>query len=228
MNIGIVTTWFERGASYVSRIYMELLEKEGHNIYIFARGGENIPSAISEKWKGKNVTRSNRYIDSTIDKGKIYKWIKKNKIEAILFNEQRDFRILISLKRDFPNVKLGAYVDYYTEGMIAWFDLYDFLICNTKRHMQAMNNHPQKFFVRWGTDIKLYQPANIEHDEITFFHSVGMSLRKGTDILINAFINGKIYKSAKLVIHTQIPIEKNCCFTKEKLRKYNIEVIEKS
>ena len=228
MNIGIVTVWFERGAAYVSRIYKELLESEGHKVFIFARGGEVNSSSISEDWCGENVTRSTKYVDTTIQKRKFYKWIKVNGIEAILFNEQQDFRILPLVKEKFPDVKLGAYVDYYTEYSLKWFDMYDFLICNTKRHMQAMQAHPQKYYVRWGTNIKVYRPSTEEHERVTFFHSVGMSYRKGTEVLINAFINGKLYNESALVIHTQIPIEKNCQYTKEQLKEYNIEVIEKT
>ncbi len=228
MNIGIVTTWFERGAAYVSKNYMELLEKGGNCVYIFARGGENIPTTLTNKWMGNNVTRSTRYTDSQIEKVKFKKWIRKNKIEAILFNEQQDFRVLLWLKKDFPSIKTAAYVDYYTERTIHWFELYDFLICNTNRHMQAMASHPQKFYIKWGTNIDLYKPQNLKHKELTFFHSVGMSLRKGTDILIDAFIDGEVYKHAKLIIHTQIPIEKNCCYTKHELKKYNVKIIEKT
>ncbi len=79
-----------------------------------------------------------------------------------------------------------------------------------------------------GTDINIYKPKNIKHNKLTFFHSVGMSLRKGTDILIDAFIDGKIYEHSELVIHTQIPIENNCCYTKEELKRYNIKIIEKT
>lgn len=228
MNIGIVTTWFERGAAYVSKIYMNLLENEGHSVYIFARGGDASLASISKEWSGNNVTRSNKYIDTTIEKKKFYGWIKKNNIEALLFNEQQDFRILIDVKRKFPNLKLGAYVDYYTEYTLRWFDLYDFLICNTKRHMQAMSGHPQKYYVRWGTDVNVFKPIPEEHKEIVFFHSVGQSYRKGTDVLINAFIDGEVYRRSKLLVHTQIPIEKNCTFTKDELSKYNVEVVEKT
>ncbi len=149
MNIGIVTTCFERGAAYVSKTYMHLLEKGGNSVYIFARGGENIPSTISDNWNENNVTRSKRYIDSKIEKTKFKKWIKSNRIEVILFNEQRDFQVFIWLKKDFPNIKIAAYIDYYTEQTIPWFELYDFLICNTNRHIQAMASHPQKFYIRW-------------------------------------------------------------------------------
>ena len=54
MNIGIVTTWLERGASYVSRQYYEVLSKF-HNVYIYARGGEkyemNNPDSLLNKIK---------------------------------------------------------------------------------------------------------------------------------------------------------------------------------
>lgn len=46
MNIGIVTTWFERGAAYVSRVYLEMLQKEDHNVFVFARGGKIPPADI--------------------------------------------------------------------------------------------------------------------------------------------------------------------------------------
>lgn len=228
MVIGIVTTWFERGAAYVSRIYKELLQKEGHTVFIFARGGENIPDAMGEQWDGKEVTRSNRYIDTTIDIRLFKKWIKNYHIEALLFNEQQDFRILAWLKKNHPQIKLAAYVDYYTEYTIPWFGIYDLLICNTHRHMQAMKNHPQKYYIRWGTDTNVFQPRDEKHDVITFFHSAGVAVRKGTDLLVDAYIHGKLYEKAKLVIHTQKPIELCCQYKKEELGKYNIEVIEKT
>ena len=37
MHIGIVTTWFERGAAYVSRQYRDALAGQ-HTVFIFARG----------------------------------------------------------------------------------------------------------------------------------------------------------------------------------------------
>lgn len=113
MNIGIVTTWFERGAAYVSKIYLEALQKEGHNVYIYARGGESHPSQKDAKWNGSNVTRENTYINSKISKSKFFNWISNNKLDAIIFNEQREYGILYKTKVRFPQIKLGAYVDYY-------------------------------------------------------------------------------------------------------------------
>ena len=227
MNIGIVTTWFERGAAYVSRVYLEMLQKEDHNVFVFARGGK-IPPADIDKWNETYVTRDTTYQNTQINKKEFFKWINQNHIEAILFNEQQDFRIVGETKKKFPNVKLAAYVDYYTERTKDWFELYDFVICNTYRHMQAMKKHPQKFYLQWGTDINLYKPTNEVHDQVTFFHSVGMSTRKGTDILLDAFINGECYKQSKLIIHTQIPIERFTKYDRVFLQNNNVEIIEKT
>ena len=40
-KIGIVTTWFERGAAYVSKQFKEVWEKD-NEVYIYARGGEDL------------------------------------------------------------------------------------------------------------------------------------------------------------------------------------------
>lgn len=228
LRIGIVTTWLERGAAYVSYTYMKLLQKEGHTVFIYARGGESHESRNNPEWNADNVTRSDRYRNTKIPTGHFFKWIKDNGIEALLFNEQREYSILPKTKRQFPNVKLGAYVDYYTEDTIKYYDLFDFLICNTKRHMQAMEKHKQKYYIEWGTDIDLYRPQYIQHDSLTFFHSAGMSQRKGTDILVNAFIHGKLYINSSLIIHTQVPIEKLCNYTEKELEQYGISIIQKT
>lgn len=231
MRIGIVTTWFERGAAYVSRIYMNLLIKEGHEVYIFARGGERHESQNAKEWNDINVTRSTKYTSTKIEIHKFKKWLQINQIEAVLFNEQQDFTILAWMKKNFSEIKIGAYVDYYTENTLPFFRIYDFLICNTHRHMQAMEKHPQKFYVEWGTDISKYKPlkSNEEnHDKIRFFHSAGMSERKGTDILVKTYINSNIKSQSELIIHTQLPCEKICGYTKTQLEENGITVIEKT
>lgn len=228
-NIGIVTTWFERGAAYVSKIYMQLLQKQGYSVYIFARGGES-QAKKDPNWDLPNVTWSkNKKNTFKISRKEILSWIDKNHITKILFNEQQDFRILAELKSKRPNIVLGAYVDYYTEKTLPLFNIYDFLICNTHRHMQAMNFHKNAKYMKWGTDISLYNTdKNVKNKDVTFFHSVGMSPRKGTDVLIDAFIEGELYKKSKLIVHTQIPIENVCSYTNNELSKYNIQIIQKT
>jgi 1,2-diacylglycerol 3-alpha-glucosyltransferase len=85
MNIGIVTTWFERGAAYVSRAYYETLSKQC-NVFIYARGGESFGTG-DPNWDIPNIKWTT--LNSVkIDKNDFIKWIDHNQIKLILFNEQ--------------------------------------------------------------------------------------------------------------------------------------------
>lgn len=236
MKIGIVTTWFERGAAYVSRQFMDVLQKTDE-VYIYARGGEKY-ARDDQRWNLPNVhwgvwSVSHRYfLNSTyIDKKDFEKWLKENGIELVLFNEQQWFPPVLWCKD--LGVKAVAYVDYYTEITIPFFDAYDALICNTKRHAFAFRKHKNCKYIKWGTDITLYQPQNKVHDKLTFFHSAGMApVRKGTDLLIEAFYRCPDRKKAKLLIHTQRPL----CDTipdvsrmiEELLAEGSLEIVEKT
>lgn len=230
MRIGIVTTWFERGAAYVSRAYMDNLRSEGHEVYIYARGGERRKTE-DPKWNGDYVTWGYSLIGSNINDRHFFKWIESNRLDAILFNEQTIYRTVALTKKKFPDVKLAAYIDYYTETSLPYFNIYDFVICNTKRHLQALDRHPQAYYLKWGTDVELFSNESFErgnHEKVVFFHSAGMSVRKGTDVLVDAFIDGKLYEKSELIIHTQIPVERICRYSKEELLKFGIQVIEKT
>lgn len=226
MNIGFVSTWFERGASYVTRSYIDLL-KPKHNIFVYARGGE-IRKNEGGEWDKSYVTWGLNLRNDYINYRHFKKWIKSNDIDIVFFNEQKNTAILYKIKRDFPNLKLGSYIDYYKEDTVSDFNIYDFLICNTKRHYSVFKNHIQAYYVPWGTDVELFNVKERSNPELVFYHSAGMSVRKGTEFVIDAFIKGKIYKHAKLILHSQISIEKNFNYKKDYLEQYNIEVIEET
>lgn len=226
MNIGFVSTWFERGAAYVTKAYIDAL-KENNEVFVYARGGEQ--EGINDpKWDLPFVTWGLRLYGTHINFKHFSKWIKSNNIECIFFNEQHEFEIVHKVKKHFPKLKIGSYIDYYKENTVAEFKIYDFLICNTKRHYSVFKWHPQCYYVPWGTDVNLFKPYEKEEEELTFFHSAGMSLRKGTKLLIEAFICGELYKSSKLLIHSQLDLEKTFNYTTEYLKKHNIEIIQKT
>lgn len=225
MKIGFISTWFERGAAYVTKSYMNLLGD--HDLLVYARGGEDY--AIGDpNWDWANVTWGLRLSGTKINFKHFKDWIQKNNIETLFFNEQKDISIVIQIKKEMPHLKIGTYVDYYKEDTIKDFNNYDFLICNTKRHYSVFKHHPQCYYIPWGTDIDVFKFNNRKNDLLTFFHSVGMSKRKGTNQVVDAFIQGGIYTKAKLLIHSQIDIEKNFGYKIEYLEKHNIEVIEKT
>jgi len=210
MRIGIVTTWFERGAAYVSKQYEQLLEEE-NEVFIYARGGEEY--AIDDpKWDSSNVWWGKRYpmpSATYVDESDFKKWLEEKQIECVLFNEQSWYQPILLCKK--IGIKTGAYIDYYTEASLELFGLYDFLICNTQRHYAAFSWHKQCYYVPWGTDIETFSPVNNNQkdDKLVFFHSAGMNpFRKGTDFLLKAFyeLRNK-HEEIKLIIHTQKDIE---------------------
>ena len=210
MKIGIVTTWFERGAAYVSRQFMDVLQKTDE-VYIYARGGEKY--AIGDpKWDLDNVHWGKKCLGrrgvlggTYIDRKDFEQWLKQYEIEVVLFNEQQWFQPMLWCKE--LGVKSLAYVDYYNEKTLPLFDVYDGLICNTKRHAFAFRNHPHVNYIKWGTDIHLYKPSTENHDKLTFFHSAGMApVRKGTDILLKSFYQVRNRKNSLLLLHTQVDL----------------------
>lgn len=213
MNIGIVTTWFERGAAYVSKQYKEVLEAAGHTVYIYARGGET-EAVTSSGWGGERVTwaaQSYLPIITYIDEADFKKWLLCNKLDVVFFNEQRWLSPVILCKE--LNIKTGLYVDYYTEETLRSYGIFDFLICNTRRHHSAFSWHPQAIYIPWGTDVDIFNTASrrIKSDDVRFFTSAGMNpYRKGTDILINAFSlalrERAISDRAVLVVHSQVSL----------------------
>lgn len=206
MNIGLATPWFERGAGNVSMQYISSL-KDGNSVFVYARGGAHFEKN-EKKWRDGSVTfglRLPSYSRDHIHPPHFKSWIQKYGIEAIFFNEQISLDIILWMKESMPNIKLGAYIDYYTEETVPLFALYDFLICNTKRHFSAFDWHPQAYYVPWGTDSKLfsYQGGTAGKNAPVFFHSAGLNpFRKGTDIAVKAFsmLNNK---DSRFVIHSQ-------------------------
>ena len=219
MNIGIVTTWFERGAAYVSKAYTAALQQQGHNVFIFARGGEYAQG--DPAWDLPNVTWAERYAPM----GRISRfdglyinmiqfdlWLRNRDIDVIIFNEEHSFDTVRRVRK--LGYTAGAYIDYYKKETVEHFREYDFLLCNTKRHYGVFQNFPGCLFIPWGTDINLFKPTNREYivgtnHDVVFFHSAGfggVNNRKGTDLVIKAF--QRVKGNVKLILHSQVPLSK--------------------
>ena len=231
MNIGIVTTWEERGASYVSKQYYDALSTR-FNVKVFARGGRNKSSGsvLFDENKCYRSRASTRIYSTYINKHEFLSWIKRNSIEVVFFNEQNWWPPVAWCKE--KGIYAGTYVDYYKENTIPFFDLFDFLICNTQRHYSAFSWHPHACYIPWGTDVEVYRPQSKEGSKQTvFFHSCGQApSRKGTDLVINAY-TGIASNNIKLIIHSQRDLGDFISTTlgvKKKDLKKNIELIEES
>lgn len=188
-NIGIVTTWFSAGAGYVSKAYREILSNE-HNVFIYARGGKQMKGDID--WDDKKVYWAPKHY-SGVRTNDLIRWAKRNKIDILFFNEQRYWKPVVAAKK--AGYCIGAYVDYYTQITVPAFELYDFLICNTKRHFSVFNWHKNAHYIPWGTNIEKFKPVpNINDRVTTFLISAGWQGkddgdRRGTLLAIKAFKN---------------------------------------
>jgi len=207
MNIGIVTTWFERGAAYVSRQYSDVLSKD-FNIFIYARGGEEYAKKDS-LWDRQNVwwgKKSNLPTSTAIDLRDFRRWLQHKDIKVVVFNEQRWWLPVIKCKRWKLNTV--AYVDFYSSRSMPLFNLYDALLCNTRRHYEAFKWHPSANYIPWGTDINMFSPKQgglATSNLVTFFHSCGYDpLRKNTAMVIRCF--SKLSVPARLIVHSQVDI----------------------
>lgn len=209
LRIGIVTVWFDRGAGMVSKAYRQAFQAGGHEVFIYARGGEIHPTS-DPAWAGPDVTwqPQRKGWDSTaISIGKMSAWVVENSIDVVLFNEQHFWPSVVAIRRRFPDLVLGSYVDYYTADTVKQFAMFDFLFCNTRRHHKVFSWHPSAFYIPWGTDVDTFAPRDSERSNstLTFLHSAGMNLeRKGTRILVEAFL--MLEAEAKLILHVQQPI----------------------
>jgi glycosyltransferase involved in cell wall biosynthesis len=215
VNIGIVTTWLERGAAYVSRQYRDVL-KTKHKVFIYARGGESYAKG-NPYWEDDHVTWDKQSLfrsKQTIQLDDFQAWLKRNRIDVVFFNEQHQWEPVLLC--NMMNIKTGCYVDYYTKETVPFFQCYDFLICNTRRHYSVFDWHTQSYFIPWGTDINVFKPMTLSPVTpgfVTFFHSGGMSPeRKGTDLVLQAF--SRLKGKKRIIIHVQRNL--NRCFPKLK------------
>ena len=210
-RVGIVTTWFDRGASYISRAYRDSLLELGYEVFIYARGGEKISKGDSH-WDVGNVYWAKRLPVTQIDNDEFFSWYEKNSIDLVIFNEQQDWGVIDFCKS--KNILTSAYIDYYKKDSVSLFDKYDALICNTQRHYSVFKDHNNCHFIQWGTNPNIFtkkeKPDHLK-DNFVFFHNAGMwgvNGRKGTRELIDAFSRVlNRHTHTKLFIHSQISVQ---------------------
>lgn len=221
MNIGIVTTWFERGAAYVSRQYRDVLEGS-HRVFIYSRGGE-LEAKGDSAWDKEFVTWGKPPLvdePSAVDLKDFSSWLTRCNIECVFFNEQRSWEaVILCARRKILN---GAYVVHYREDTIPFFDCHDFLICNSRHHQEIFQNHARSIFIPWGTDMGRFRPGNsglVTPGRVTVFHSGGMNPhRKGTDLVIEAFA-GLEPDTSHLVLHGQLDFDRYLPVAAERLKQ---------
>jgi len=193
MKIGIVTSWWNgAGAGEVSLNFSKVLLSSGNSVHVYARNefalGKTLPIPFEHpNFSVTPAARSNSPLVKSLNIRHFFKFIARNEIDSVIFNEQVDLTPVIELKK--LGIRCIAYVDYYREDTVNSFEIYDALICNTLRHFNVFKWHPNAWFLPWGIDPSLYKNtlAKASNNEFPFFHSCSYDpRRKGTDILLQS------------------------------------------
>jgi 1,2-diacylglycerol 3-alpha-glucosyltransferase len=211
MRIGIVTNWGPCGAGVVSKQYFDTLS-DLNDVFVYARDGVN--RAWSKSWLDSSVTPGKPHYSLTgIQWSDFKNWIKRCDIDTLIFNEQRYWSIINRAKK--YGLKVGGYVDYYTQETVPLFACYDFLLCNTKRHLSVFEWHPGAIFIPWGVGKPFrpprQSPSRDATEPVVFLISAGWNGRmaasqpwmdrRGVGVALRAF--QKVQGNCRLVVLSQ-------------------------
>ena len=193
MKIGIVTTWWNgAGASEVSLAFSKILLSQGNDVHVYARNESAVGTTLPLEFEHPafsitNGAPSNSPLIKSLNVRHFISFVKDRKLDVLIFNEQVDLTPVIESKK--LGIRCIAYVDYYREDTVRTFEIYDALICNTKRHFEVFKWHKNVWFFPWGVDPSIYEnilPTSTDN-EFPFFHSCSYDpKRKGTDILLQS------------------------------------------
>lgn len=212
MRVGIVTTWADCGAGQVSLAYAQELTALGCEVAIYSRG----QYLRDQRWCVSDQRPWSLELDSClqgltrVQPGQFARWLRRFRPDWLIFNEQRSWQPVIQARE--LGVRCAAYIDYYRADTVELFQLYDLLLCHTRRHYDAFWMDTRARYIPWGVDLKRFCPGkrqiNSRHASapLVVVHSAGMggpSDRKGTDLALQAF--HATTGQAQFLLHTQLP-----------------------
>jgi 1,2-diacylglycerol 3-alpha-glucosyltransferase len=207
LNIGFISIWFERGQSYVTKMIRDAVSGR-HETFVFARTGGVYEKPMVEttgQWAVPNLTVWPHY---EIPGDVIDRWIKDNRLDVVVFNEEYDWKLVKAVKQ--AGVKALTYLDYYKDDWRMNMGLYDAVLCSTKRTYQLVKDACHAHYIGWGVDTDLFRPP-VKEPEYTFFHNagwLGINYRKMTPATIAAFdAVSKVKPDLSLFVHSQTGLD---------------------
>jgi glycosyltransferase involved in cell wall biosynthesis len=158
-------------------------------------------------WQVPNLTI---YEGHAISQEFLRRWIEKNELDMVVFNEEYDWDLVRSCKR--TGVKVITYLDYYEKSWDAFMGLYDAVLCSTKRTFDLVKKHGNAHYIGWSIDTDLFKPHGNGQSKYTFFHNagwLGTNYRKMTPAVIVAFeAISRHMPGVSLLVHAQCGVEK--------------------
>lgn len=208
LRLGFVSIWFERGQAYVTRTLRDALAKD-HEVFLFARTGGVHGKPMLETSGDWHVPNMTTFPEYKIPANVLREWIRENQLDAVIFNEEYDWSLVEACRQE--GIATLTYLDYYKNEWREKLNLYDGVLCSTRRTFNMVKYAGQAYFIGWGIDTELFQPAPAKK-KFTFFHNagwLGINYRKMTPAAILAFdAVAKIFPEITLFVHAQCELEK--------------------
>ncbi len=212
MRVGIVSYWFNRGQAVVSRRIRAALDAAGFETFVLARPTKERfvrPGFIdtSGPWAQRHVTAASRF---DIPEHDYLEWVAANRIEAVLCDQNLQFRELATLRRQGVRT-IGRFVweafrpEDVAAASEAFETIYSLTSCEQRRYAEFGIQSP---LVRWAPPADLIAGGQPPRDdgEVRFFYPGGyLSDRKPTAETIAAFRQVRDPR-ARLILKMQDPV----------------------
>ena len=222
-RVGFLSYWgFGKGIAYDTLCFSKMLISD-YDIYILKQGDNE----DGEEFKkvDVNIQICDKY---TIESDVFRKWVKDNKLDAVVFNEYNQW-----LKDPVSLVKIAKEEGAKTYGFLIWeklshislFDDYDKIIAPTVSYERYLRKNKIRNFVYIPMSVDLEEFPKKESklgDKFVFFHPGGWGgykNRKCTQEVISAFMRLN-RQDTELIITAQKKME----YDKSKLPS-NIKII---
>ncbi|HHX43187.1 MAG TPA: glycosyltransferase [Chloroflexi bacterium] len=209
LRVGFVSIWFERGQAYVTKMLRDALAQD-HETFVFARTGGVYGRSMLETAGFWHVPNLHTFPDYEIPCDVLVRWIHENRLDAVVFNEEYDWNLVVAAKS--TGVRVLTYLDYYRDEWTPLMRLYDGVLCSTLRTYNLVRSHCQAFYIGWAVDTALFAPADPRAATHTFFHNagwLGIGYRKMTPAVITAFdMVSKDLPEVTLLVHAQVGTDK--------------------
>jgi glycosyltransferase involved in cell wall biosynthesis len=210
-RIGFLSYWgLPRGLSYVTLCYAKMI-KDDYDVYIL----KQFSNPISKEFDIKNINIT-EYPDYLVKRDFFVKWVKENKLDAVVFNEYKQWN------KD-PNELIQACkeIGVKTYGVLAFEKFkpeqameYDRVLARSVSAERLMRKHKIRHFtyVPYSIDLDEFDEHKVaEHKKFRFFHPGGMGgvgNRKNTYVVIEAF-EMLDPENTELIITSQKPLQFN-------------------
>jgi glycosyltransferase involved in cell wall biosynthesis len=207
IKIGIITTWYNRGLSYLSRFLAKCLQ-EKYDAYIFAYD-KYIIDPQDEFFKKTTFCKEKNFED-------IKKWIDEENINVVFTPEKLiDSDILHWCKqRNVPTILIPIF-ETIKKDKVRHYNEYTALLCPVKCTYDLLSKIGVNnvHFVPWGIDTSIYTPASKKAESpIRFIHNAGWGgaeWRKNSEAVLTAFDKAcKKNDTIELLFKSQLPLDK--------------------